>query len=108
MNRSKFVKACHKILVASAQDLAVLTQKGIRADEIVALAHKCEDLESLIQGPETSTIGFQSRKKRHIPSLMQELKRGISRICMIALNSRETSVRRSAYQRFLADMEGAK
>ncbi|MEM9987840.1 MAG: hypothetical protein AAF804_22340, partial [Bacteroidota bacterium] len=52
--RRELIGICNEKLVCAARDLAEFTKNGINASYIVALAHKCEDLEEAIDQPQSS------------------------------------------------------
>lgn len=97
MKFHQFAKTCHLVLVDAARDLAVLTRMGIQAQEIVSLAHKCEDLEKLLvpSSPKERKCPVHRLK---IKKLSRELRQGIIKICYTALKSTEPSLRRDTYQ----------
>jgi len=51
-NGQELIRICNEKMICAARDLAEFTKNGINASYIVALAHKCENLEgSMDQGP---------------------------------------------------------
>lgn len=72
LSRQELVRLCNEKMVCAARDLAEFTKNGINASFIVALAHKCEDLEaSMQQSPVQSEMGRAER----------EIKEAVSKIC---------------------------
>lgn len=49
LNGLELVRFCNEKLVCAARDLAEFTQRGIDANFIVSLAHKCDELEETVQ-----------------------------------------------------------
>jgi hypothetical protein len=77
VTRTEFIQLCNEKLTCAARDLAEFTKNGINAGYIVALAHKCEDLEySIIQAERQ---GAEPRQE-HIE---EEIRDAIGRICEV-------------------------
>ena len=78
LNRKQLVQLCNEKMVCAARDLAEFTKNGINASFIVALAHKCENLEDSLnqhqsfrdQGNPTEVINAE-----------REIKDAVRRIC---------------------------
>ena len=51
MSRHELVRLCNDKMFCAARDLAKFTKNGINASFIVALAHKCENLEESLNQP---------------------------------------------------------
>ncbi|MEZ4828297.1 MAG: hypothetical protein R3C61_18710 [Bacteroidia bacterium] len=75
LSRKDLLRLCNEKMVCAARDLAEFTKNGINASFIVALAHKCEDLEATIEQPFT-VYNFQETQ-----STEREIKEAMSMIC---------------------------
>ena len=78
LNRRELVRICNEKMVCAARDLAEFTKNGINANFIVALAHKCENLEDSLNDHQT----FRDRSNAPEASKAEtEIKDAVKRIC---------------------------
>ncbi len=77
LNHREFLQLCNEKLTCAARDLAEFTKNGITAGYIVALAHKCEDLESSLAHSQ------QRDTNRESDFAEQEIQEAIDRICTL-------------------------
>ena len=79
LSRKELVQLCNEKMVCAARDLAEFTKNGLNASFIVALAHKCENLEE--------SLNQQSfREQSHpfeVSNAEREIKDAVKRICDI-------------------------
>ncbi len=71
----ELVQFCNEKLVCAARDLAEFTKRGIDANFIVSLAHKCDDLEETIQA------AYQGRPAGTTLSQEREIQHAMKQIC---------------------------
>ena len=76
LSRHELVRLCNEKMVCAARDLAEFTKNGINASFIVALAHKCEDLEDSLNQP---INGHPDTPEAN--SAETEIKDAVKRIC---------------------------
>ena len=95
-----FIRHCNLVLIASARDLAILTQHNIDAGYIVSLSQKAETLEKLSDLDEESADNLSHTRK-----LVQELLIGIGKICHKVENLDKLPLRHRIYDRFRSKFE---
>lgn len=76
VHRSELVRLCNETLICAARDLAEFTKNGLNASFIVALAHKCEHYETLM---DQQTTPIQTQKESSL--VEEEIRQSLDRIC---------------------------
>lgn len=75
LSTRELIRVCNQKLISAARDLAEFTKRGINANFIVSLAHRCEDLESLIEQP------FASKKFHELRKLEESIVSDLAKMC---------------------------
>jgi hypothetical protein len=74
-NSRDLIHVCKEKLTCAARDLAEFTQNGINASYIVALAHKCESFEDLLNQPHQAS-------EHYVPQETElEIREAMHQIC---------------------------
>lgn len=79
LNRKELVLLCNEKLVCAARDLAEFTKNGINASFIVALAHKCELVESNMDHQQAQSLSLYT--PHETKRTESEIREGLVRIC---------------------------
>ena len=72
-NGQELIRICNEKMICAARDLAEFTKNGINASYIVALAHKCENLEG--------SMNKTQAEEHALTETEREIEQAVQHIC---------------------------